>query len=93
MKTRVLPFDIVNSFHNYLAASVGDEEITEASLMSLLREYARSRKIDPEVLYDNYLAYALMVRLSKEGLLDEVMDEIEAETALEVASFGHLDVN
>ena len=93
MKTRILSFDIVNSFHNYLATSVGDEPLTEASLMSLLREYARSRKIDPEVLYDNYLAYALMLRLNREGLLDEVMEEIEAEIALESASFGHLEVN
>lgn len=93
MKTRVLPFDIVNAFHNYLATAVGDEEVTEASLMHLLSEYARSKRIDPEVLYDNYLAYALMLRLNREGLLDEVMEEIEAEIALENASFVHLDVN
>lgn len=93
MKTRILSFDIVNSFHNYLATAVGDEQVTEESLMYFLGEYARSKRIDPDVLHDNYLAYALMLQLNREGLLDDFILEIEAEAALEMASFGNLEVN
>jgi hypothetical protein len=77
---RMLPFETVSHFHNHLARVVTEESLTEDHLMAHLETYAEANDIDPGILRENYLAYALVVQLESAGLLDEVMASVMSES-------------
>ena len=81
----LLSFSVVNELNAYFARNISDDSLdtlTEDTLVRLLDEFAALKRIDPVALYESYMVYAMMMKLSRSGILEEVLDEIEAETAL-----------